>query len=87
MPDGHLSPAAFSPVSRAAAAAAAAAQPAGAAALLLSGHACATLRLVFEQAVPEGAGRAHVPHIIDICVMLSTAGAALLTHHILAAPG
>ena len=81
MPDGHLSPAAFSPVSRAAAAAAAAAQPAGAAALLLSGHACASLRLVFEQAVPEGAGRAHAPHINDICVMQPATGASLLVHH------
>ncbi|KAK9819157.1 hypothetical protein WJX81_007920 [Elliptochloris bilobata] len=53
MPDGHLSPAAFSPVSRAAAAAAA--QPASAAALLPGAHNGTVLHLVFEQAMPEGA--------------------------------
>ena len=52
MPDGHLSPAAFSPVSRAAAATAA--QSASAAALLPGGRNGTVLRLAFEQAVPAG---------------------------------
>lgn len=52
MPDGHLSPAAFSPVSRAAAASAA--QSASAAALLPGARNGTVLRLAFEQAVPAG---------------------------------